>query len=295
VPELEDRTSARDADASPLLEVDSLVVSFRRPGGQLITAVDDVSFKLDAGQTLGLVGESGCGKTSTGRAILRLVPISSGRVRFEGRDLAALRGRALKTQRQRMQIIFQDPAGSLNPRMRVGRIVSEPLEVHRLAYGAALGERVVDLLARCGLGPGTADRYAHELSGGERQRVAIARAIALRPRLIVCDEPTSALDVSIQSQILNLLDDLQSEFGIAYLFISHDMAVVRHICDHVAVMRAGQIVESGGTEQIIRRPRHPYTRSLVAAVPAMDRLAPLDREDGGDRPTVIWRTGRSDR
>ena len=266
--------------STPLLEVRGLQTWFpiRRGLLQRITghvkAVDGVDFVLGKGETLGLVGESGCGKTTVGRSILRLIEPTGGEVRFEGRDVRRMGAEELRLLRRRMQIIFQDPGGSLNPRMRVGRIVGEPLEVHGIARGDALRDMVEKLLERCGLWKAAADRYPHEFSGGQRQRIGIARALALNPSLIVCDEPTSALDVSIQSQILNLLKELQAEFGLSYLFISHDMAVIHHICDRVAVMYDGKIVESGTRDEIIRSPKHPYTQRLLAAVPEADPRRP---------------------
>jgi ABC-type oligopeptide transport system ATPase subunit len=266
--------------SSPLLEVRGLQTWFPIRRGLLqrvvghVKAVDGVDFTLGRGETLGLVGESGCGKTTVGRAILRLIEPTDGSVSFEGRDVRAMGAEELRLLRRRMQIIFQDPGGSLNPRMRVGRIVAEPLEVHGIASGDELRDRTERLLERCGLWKAAADRYPHEFSGGQRQRIGIARALALNPSLIVCDEPTSALDVSIQSQILNLLKDLQSEFGLSYLFISHDMAVIHHICDRVAVMYDGKIVEAGTRDEIIRSPRHPYTQRLLAAVPEADPRRP---------------------
>jgi ABC-type oligopeptide transport system ATPase subunit len=209
-----------------------------------------------------------------GRTILRLIEPTGGRILFEGSDVRAMGAEQLRLLRRRMQIIFQDPGSSLNPRMRVGRIVGEPLEVHGIASGDELRERVERLLERCGLWKAAADRYPHEFSGGQRQRIGIARALALNPSLIVCDEPTSALDVSIQSQILNLLKDLQDEFSLSYLFISHDMAVIHHICDHIAVMNNGKIVESGTRDEIIRNPQKPYTQRLLAAVPEADPRRP---------------------
>jgi ABC-type glutathione transport system ATPase component len=265
------------APTSPLLEVDDLRVWFPSRSGilQRVTgqakAVDGVSFHLNPGETLGLVGESGCGKTTVGRAILRLIPATSGRVRFEGRDMLALGAGELRRTRRRMQIIFQDPAGSLNPRMTVGRAIAEPMLVHGMC--GSRGEaraRVGALLERCGMPASSASRYPHEFSGGQRQRIAIARALALEPRFIVCDEPTSALDVSVQAQILNLLCDLRDQMGLSYLFISHDMAVVRHIADRVAVMKGGKIIEQGTRDEVMERPREAYTKALLAAVPVAD-------------------------
>jgi oligopeptide transport system ATP-binding protein len=268
---------------APLLQVQDLRTWFPIRRGILqrvvghVKAVDGVNFQLGKGETLGLVGESGCGKTTVGRTLLRLIEPTGGRVLFEGRDVLAMGGEELRLLRRRMQIIFQDPGGSLNPRMRVGRIVGEPLEVHGVAKGDQLRDMVERLLERSGLWPAAADRYPHEFSGGQRQRIGIARALALNPSLIVCDEPTSALDVSIQSQILNLLKDLQREFGLSYLFLSHDMAVIHHICDRVAVMYDGRIVEEGSRDDIIRRPQHPYTQRLLAAVPEADPRRPRRR------------------
>ncbi len=234
-------------------------------------AVDGVSFVLDRGECLGLVGESGCGKTTVGRSILRLIPPTSGAVTFDGIDVLAARGEPLRRLRRRMQIVFQDPGGSLNPRMRVGAIIGEPIEVHGLVTGrAAIRARVGSVLERCGMPAAAAERYPHEFSGGQRQRIAIARALALEPTFIVCDEPTSALDVSVQAQILNLLADLQRDLGLSYLFISHDIAVVRHMCARIAVMLGGKIVETGPREQVIGHPQHPYTQRLLSAVPEPD-------------------------
>lgn len=259
-----------------LLEVNNLKTWFPIRRGLLqrtvghVKAVDDVSFFVRRGETLGLVGESGCGKTTVGRTLLRLIPNSGGAVRFDGRDVLSAGALDLRKLRREMQIIFQDPGGSLNPRMRVGRIIGEPLEVHGITSGDETRVRVEELLMKCGLWKQAADRYPHEFSGGQRQRIGIARALSLNPRLIVCDEPTSALDVSIQSQILNLLADLQQEMGLSYLFISHDMAVIHHICDRIAVMFNGKIVEEGTRDEIINAPKHEYTRALLSAVPEAD-------------------------
>ena len=258
----------------PLLDVRELAVHFavrsgvlQRPTG-VIRAVDGVSFSVAPGETLGLVGESGCGKTTVGRAILRLIPATSGSVTFDGLDLLAAGSARMRALRRQMQIVFQDPAGSLNPRMRIESIIAEPLRVHGLVRGRdALRHRVETLLTRCGMPPSAADRYPHEFSGGQRQRIGIARALALEPRFIVCDEPTSALDVSVQAQIINLLSDLQRDLGLSYLFISHDMAVVQHLCQRIAVMNAGRIIEMGTRDQVLGSPRHEYTKALLAAVP----------------------------
>jgi len=263
-------------NARPILEVENLKTHFPVRQGILqrvvdhVRAVDGINFSIQPGETLGLVGESGCGKTTVGRSILRLVPATDGVVRYEGDDVFSMNAREMRLIRRKMQIIFQDPAGSLNPRMRVGRIVGEPLEVHGIAKGDELRTRVEQLLERCGLWKQAADRYPHEFSGGQRQRIGIARALALEPKLIVCDEPTSALDVSIQSQFLNLLADLQEEFGLSYLFISHDMAVIHHVCKRIAVMYDGKIVEEGDRTSIIENPQHPYTQALLSAVPEVD-------------------------
>ena len=265
------------SDQPILLEVKNLKTWFPVRRGLLqrtvgnVKAVDDVSFFVRRGETLGLVGESGCGKTTVGRTILRLIPNSGGEVHFDGKDVLAAGALDLRKLRREMQIIFQDPGGSLNPRMRVGGIISEPLEVHGITKSEdETRERVGELLVKCGLWKQAADRYPHEFSGGPRQRIGIARALSLNPRLIVCDEPTSALDVSIQSQILNLLADLQQEMGLSYLFISHDMAVIHHICDRIAVMYNGKIVEEGTRDEIINAPKHEYTQALLSAVPEAD-------------------------
>jgi oligopeptide transport system ATP-binding protein len=277
-----------------LLEVRDLRKVFPVRSGVLrrqtaaLRAVDGVSFDLDAGETLGVVGESGCGKTTLGRLILRLIEPTAGTIRFAGEDLLALRGEALRHKRREMQLIFQDPFGALNPRLRVGAIVGEGLVVHRLASGAALRARVIEILERVGLRADAYDRFPHEFSGGQRQRIGIARALAVAPRLIVADEPVSALDVSIQAQIVNLLQDLQEQLGLAYLFIAHDLRVVEHIARRVAIMYLGRIVELAESRTLYTNPRHPYTRALLSAVPVPDPTARRDRIVlHGDVPSPI--------
>jgi oligopeptide transport system ATP-binding protein len=273
-----------------LLEVKNLVKHFT-VGRGLVRAVDGVSFSIEKGETLGLVGESGCGKTTTGRCILQLERPTSGSVLFEGRELTTMSDTELRAVRRKVQVIFQDPYSSLNPRMTVGQIIGEPLRVHGIVSGAgARAARVSDLLSRVGLLPGHASRYPHEMSGGQRQRVGIARALAMEPALIVCDEPVSALDVSIQAQIINLLEDLQSEYGLTYLFIAHDLAVVRHISDRVAVMYLGKIAEISDRKSIYDDPRHPYTKALLSAVPIPDPELEMKRERivlGGEVPSPL--------
>jgi oligopeptide transport system ATP-binding protein len=260
-----------------LLEVKNLKVHFPVKHGVFggsratVKAVDDVSFRIDPGETLGLVGESGCGKTTLGRAIIRLTEPTSGSIVFEGDDLAQLNPRELRARRRKLQMIFQDPYGSLNPRMTIEDIIGEALDIHQLTENSsARRARVAELLKAVGLDPAYAQRYPHEFSGGQRQRIGIARALAIEPKLIVCDEPVSALDVSVQAQIINLLQDLQQERGIAYLFIAHDLAVVEHISRRVMVMYLGKIVELAEARAIISEPKHPYTQALISAVPVVD-------------------------
>ena len=243
-----------------------------------VKAVDDVSFDIRRGETLGLVGESGCGKTTIGRCLLRLEDPTAGSISYQGEDLAAMSGEGLKTLRQKIQVIFQDPFSSLNPRMKVGQILAEPMRVHGLyASAAERGDRVDELLRVCGLNPKFIDRYPHEMSGGQRQRVGIARALALNPEFIVCDEAVSALDVSIQAQIINLLEELREEFGLTYLFIAHDLSVVRHLCHRVAVMYLGKIAELADCDDLYDNPMHPYTRALLSAVPVPDPVVEAER------------------
>jgi oligopeptide transport system ATP-binding protein len=242
-----------------------------------IKAVDGLDFEVFKGETLGLVGESGCGKSTTGRTILQLYRPTAGTVVFEGVELNKLQGEKLRQMRKRMQMIFQDPYASLNPRMSVGRIISEPLLVHSVGNLKERAERVEHLMEKVGLNPYFVNRYPHEFSGGQRQRIGIARALALSPSLIVADEPISALDVSIQAQVVNLLQDLQKELGLTYLFVAHDLSMVRHICDRVAVMYLGKIVELGTSDELYNNPRHPYTQSLLSAVPIPDPIAESKR------------------
>ncbi len=269
---------------APILRVEDLKVHFPIRGGLFgaptgyVRAVDGVSFEVAPGETFGLVGESGCGKTTTGNAILRMIRPTSGRVLFDGENMGAADRKSLFNIRRHMQIIFQDPASSLNPKISIAKSVGEPLFVHEGLRGKALKTRVGDLLETVGLPRQQANRYPHQFSGGQRQRIVIARALALRPKLVVCDEPVSALDVSVQSQVLNLLNTLQRDLGLAYLFISHDLSVVRHTSDRVAVMYLGHIVEMAPTLELFENPQHPYTQTLIAAIPLPDPVAQRARK-----------------
>jgi oligopeptide transport system ATP-binding protein len=281
--------------AEVLVEVRELVKHFPAAGDwfaqlfdrRVVRAVDGVSFSILRGETLGLVGESGSGKTTTGRVVIRLLEPTAGEVLFDGQDLVHLGGKRLKALRKRMQMIFQDPSSSLNRRKTVGQIVAEPLRIHQLATGRALEARLAKVVEQAGLSTKFLNRYPHELSGGQRQRVGIARALAVEPEFIVCDEPVTALDVSIQAQILNLLMDLQDDLGLTYLFIAHDLSVVRHVSHRVAVMYLGKIVEIGEVNQIFSSPRHPYTRALLAAVPRPDPRAGKRQVLHGEVPSPI--------
>jgi len=262
-----------------LLKVEALRVTFsnnrglRQTENGLCHAVDGVSFDIPEGSTLGLVGESGCGKTTLARAIIRLEQASSGKITFDGHDVLHARGRELQYVRRHLQIIFQDPIGSLNPRMQIEDIVAEPLVIHHVGDRTSRRKEVFSLLERVGLDPGEASRYPHEFSGGQRQRIGIARAIALKPKMIICDEPVSALDVSVQAQILNLLADLKDELNLTLLFITHNLAVARHISDRIAVMKSGKIIESADAEILFSHPQHPYTQALIRAVPTYSALS----------------------
>ena len=287
-----------DTTKEPLLKVEHLSKEFPAESGMIagrfskrvVSAVKDISFEIYPGETFGLVGESGCGKSTTGRSIMRLTNPTAGHVYFEGKDVAQMNSRELKAMRREMQFVFQDPQASLNPRMTIGEIVSEPMVIHGIGTKEERIERVRELLDVVGLNPEHINRYPHEFSGGQRQRIGIARAFALRPKLIICDEPVSALDVSIQAQVLNLLKDLQDHFGTAYLFIAHDLSVVQHISDRVAVMYLGKIVEISDWKTLYTEPHHPYTQSLLSAVPVPDPDVQKTRKRiilPGDPPSPI--------
>jgi len=285
-----------NATREKLLEVNALKMWFPIYRGILqrhvadVKAVDGINFHVYRGETLGLVGESGCGKSTTGRAILQLYRPTAGQVLFESQDLVKLKDNDLRPMRRQMQMIFQDPYASLNPRMTVGSIVSEPLEVHNIGNKTERLERVRELLRVVGLNPYFINRYPHEFSGGQRQRIGVARALAVNPSFIVCDEPISALDVSIQAQIINLLEDLQEQFGLTYLFIAHDLSVVRHISDRIAVMYLGKIMEMADREELYRNPMHPYSQALLSAVPIPDPVVEEQRQRiilEGDVPTPV--------
>ena len=283
------QTSPPPRPEETLISVRGLVKHFPVEGSDdVVRAVDGVSFEIFAGETLGLVGESGCGKSTVGRCLLRLIEPTAGQVLFEGRDILALDRKALREMRREMQIIFQDPYASLNPRMKVGDIVAEPLVIHNQGTKSERRERVAGLLRRVGLDPDYMNRYAHEFSGGQRQRIGVARSLALNPKLIVADEPVSALDVSVQAQVVNLLQELQEEFKLTYLFISHGLAVVEHISTRVAVMYLGRIVEIAGAAELYAQPLHPYTQALLSAIPIPD---PKEKRKRiilqGDVPTPI--------
>ena len=268
--------SVTGVGSETILKVENLTKYFESNGGtfsrskSVVKAVDGVSFEVKRGETVGLVGESGCGKTTVGRTITRLYDPTSGTIDFNGTDISTLKGNALKDIRSSMQMIFQDPYSSLNPKQTVGKIIEASFKIHNIEPEGGTNAAIKDLLARVGLNPEHVNRFPHEFSGGQRQRIGIARAIALRPQLIVCDEPVSALDVSIQAQVVNLLDDLQAEFGMSYLFIAHDLSVVQHISDRVVVMYLGKIMEVASTEELFANPRHPYTKALLSAVPIPD-------------------------
>jgi oligopeptide transport system ATP-binding protein len=283
--------------AEPLLQVKDLVkyfpitrgIFFQKQIGA-VHAVDGVSFDIYKGETLGLVGESGCGKSTTGRTVIQLYRPTSGKVIFEGKDLVAIKGKELRETRRRMQMIFQDPYASLNPRMTIGEIIAEPLILHKILDKDAARDKVCELLELVGLNPQYANRYPHEFSGGQRQRVGVARSLSLGPSLVICDEPISALDVSIQAQVINLLEDMQKKFNLTYLFIAHDLSMVRHTSDRIAVMYLGVIVEMAGSEELFDKPLHPYTRALLSAVPVPDPKVELKRKRlllEGDVPSPV--------
>jgi len=295
--ELRQRATGNGSQDNILVDVSDLKVYFPVTAGIIfqrkvadVKAVDGITFAIKRGETLGLVGESGCGKSTTGRAILQLYRPTAGTIRFEGVDLTKLRSGEMRGMRRKMQMIFQDPYASLNPRMSVGAIIGEPLAIHGLAKGKARKERVQELMRVVGLNPYYANRYPHEFSGGQRQRIGVARALAVEPDFIVCDEPISALDVSIQAQIINLLEDLQAQFGLTYLFIAHDLSVVRHISDRVAVMYLGKLMEMTDRNELYENPLHPYTKALLSAVPVPDPAVETKRERiilAGDVPSPL--------
>jgi oligopeptide transport system ATP-binding protein len=282
-------TAATKTEPSKLLDVRHLVKHFPvENSDDVVQAVDDVSFDILSGETLGLVGESGCGKSTVGRCLLRLHEPTSGEVLFEGEDIVGLPNREMQALRREMQIIFQDPYASLNPRLSILSIVSEPLKIHKISNKTEQRERVAELLTKVGLDPNYMNRYPHEFSGGQRQRIGIARALALNPKLIICDEPVSALDVSVQAQVVNLLQDIQAEFGLTYLFISHGLAVVEHISNRVAVMYLGKIVEIADAKELYENALHPYTMALLSAIPVPDPKQKRERIIlKGDVPTPI--------
>ncbi len=282
-------TAAAKPSKDHIVEVRNLVKHFPVDNSNdVVQAVDDVSFDIVAGETLGLVGESGCGKSTVGRCLLCLHEPTSGEILFEGKNIIGLHNKEMQALRREMQIIFQDPYASLNPRLSIRSIISEPLKIHRIGNKTTQNETVADLLQKVGLDPKYADRYPHEFSGGQRQRIGIARALALNPKLIICDEPVSALDVSVQAQVVNLLQELQDEFGLTYLFISHGLAVVQHISDRVAVMYLGKIVEMCAASELYESPLHPYTQALLSAIPIPDPKHKRDRIVlKGDVPTPI--------
>jgi peptide/nickel transport system ATP-binding protein len=282
-------TVTAETQSNTLVSVQGLVKHFAVEGSDdVVRAVDDVSFEIFRGETLGLVGESGCGKSTVGRCLLRLIEPTAGEIRFEGRDVLSLGKSDLREMRREMQIVFQDPYASLNPRMKVGDIIAEPLVIHKIGNRKDRRERVAELLKKVGLDPDYGKRYSHEFSGGQRQRIGVARTLALNPKLIVADEPVSALDVSVQAQVVNLLQELQKEFGLAYLFISHGLAVVEHISTRVAVMYLGRIVEVATAAELYARPLHPYTKALLSAIPIPDPRHKRERIVlQGDVPTPI--------
>ncbi|MHB8719366.1 MAG: ABC transporter ATP-binding protein [Candidatus Dormibacteria bacterium] len=285
-----DLPSSLTAPATPLVSLRDVFKHFPSAGGQVVRAVDGVSFDILPGETLGLVGESGCGKSTLGRVVTQLQPATSGQVIFDGTDLASLHGEALRQMRQGVQMIFQDPYASLNPRMTVGNIIGEPLHNFGLAKGMKRDEMVQEIMRVCGLNPNFNNRYPHEFSGGQRQRIGIARSLVLRPRFIVADEPISALDVSIQAQIINLLQDLQDDFNLTYLFIAHDLSVVRHLSDRVAVMYLGIVVEIADSIELYDNPLHPYTTALLQSVPVPDPVVEAQRKPiilSGEIPSPI--------